>query len=99
MFICTGGLFEEEAQKRTIKGPFYFDELFNIVNNKKDQSNLKKGNQTPSYFLDLTTFGSRFKNFNDLVLWMEINNDMSIQEFRDDTFWDYENRHPNGKLL
>lgn len=54
--------------------------------------NLKKGKQNPFVYFEREEIRSRFEKerFDELVFWLAINNDMTVQEFRVYTFKMYE---------
>ncbi len=50
--------------------------------------NLKKGKQNPFVFFEREDIRCRFEKerFEELVFWLAINNDLSVEEFRDSRF-------------
>lgn len=59
--------------------------------------NLKKGEQNPFVFFESEEIRSQIdkEKFNELVLWLAINNEMTPEEFREFTFWAYDNQNPS----
>lgn len=54
--------------------------------------NLKKGNRNPFLFFESSEIATKFERerFEELVFWLALLNDMTVQEFREYTFEVYE---------
>lgn len=59
--------------------------------------NMRKGALNPFEFFEREDVRQQVdpERFEALVFWLAINNDMSVQEFREFTYWAYENENPN----